>query len=312
MSLEVRIPVSPRPEWINRVHLTVASIRRFYPDAFFRISVSPERDMSMDFPRIPGVTWKVVARDRFNVWAGTRSEYLETMMDRYTSTLIGDHILMLDGDVLCTNRFDELFEIDAISGVQAHVPPFGMDEWRYLFRSLDLPEPALFEHSGWGTMVTNEAQRYSPAYLNSGVVFGPRDLFERLQEPYAEAVRWLRSVSKDSYWFDQVGLCIGVAEARIPVNLMDRYNRPNLELNFPNQRVFDEAWPDKLADVRFIHYLRTDVVHRDDDFADVAALRRLVARADLTGSNEVLRQHIAGLMGCLESPHWSGEPRNMA
>ena len=39
MTLEVRIPISPRPAWLNRTRLIMASFREFYPDTIFRISV---------------------------------------------------------------------------------------------------------------------------------------------------------------------------------------------------------------------------------------------------------------------------------
>jgi hypothetical protein len=70
--------------------------------------------------------------------------------------------------------------------------------------------------------------------------------------------------------------------------------------NFANDPLFDAAYPEDLRDVRILHYLRTNIVSRERDFASSAALDALIARRDLRGSNEVLRTTVAKLVRRIE------------
>lgn len=292
MTLEVRIPISPRPAWINRVKLITRSIKRWYPDLQVTVSCYPYSEDALAILGL-GVTAQVrwVQAKDSDRWANTRSEYLATMMDRYKPPFHGDHILMLDADVIPVARFDELFKVNAIQGVQAHHSPYGADGWRVLFRDFGLPSPQMtHQYSGWGTMEHRSEERYGPFYPNSGVVFGPRHLFEELVEPFADAIEFLRANVQDTYWFDQVGFALGCGAANISTAALP------LRFNFPNRPMFDDAHWAELDDVRFLHAMQTDVVHRDRDFEDDAAMAALVARRDLTGSNEVLRHGVEELM----------------
>lgn len=129
-----------------------------------------------------------------------------------------------------------------------------------------------------------------PIYFNSGVVFGRRELFERLSDEYLDAVDFLKRELSDVYWADQQGLALAIAAANV------RAKTFGLRFNFPNRQTFDRAFPDELSDTRFVHAMDTTIVHRDQDFESEAALRQLVARTDLDGSNEILRQRIAELL----------------
>jgi hypothetical protein len=299
MTLEVRIPISPRPAWLNRTRLIMASFRRFYPDTIFRISVGTHQEPAAgEIDRVENTLGQRVhwlAADRMNEWAGTRSEYLATMNDRFHGPFVGDHVIILDCDVLVTRAFDELFAVDAIQGVQAHVSPIGDQDWRMLFNLFGIEAPR-FAHDYSGNGIMGPVGHLGPWYANSGMVFGPRALFERLCEPYQAAVAFLRGLMADTYWFDQLALALAVAKSGVPARTLP------LRFNFPNQAAFDQAHPAELADVRFLHYLRTDTVHRDRDFEDLEAIGRLVGRRDLSGSNEVLRAGVASLFGSLATP----------
>lgn len=279
--IECRIPVSPRPAFLNRLRLTVESIRQFYPDAIFTVSCYPLIESPW-----PDVTFRGPSAKEFDRWKGTRAEYLATMMDRYRPPFHGDHMLFLDADVICTGRLDDLFGFDGIQGVQAHVAPVSQMAWHRLFFDFGIDVVSMHHtYSGQGVMGQFEL---GPFYPNSGVVFGPRASFEAIASRYDDAIEFLRVNVSDAYWFDQLGLalaCAGHSVRELP-----------LRYNFPNQAAFDAWCPLELRAVRFLHYLRTDVVDRDRDFADIAAIRRLVARTDLTGSNEVLRRRVAELL----------------
>ena len=154
----------------------------------------------------------------------------------------------------------------------------------------------MFAHTYSGNGIMGPAGQLGPWYANSGMVFGPRYLFERLCEPYHQAITLMRRLMADTYWFDQLALALAVAKSGVPARTLP------LRFNFPNQAAFDEALPAELADMRFLHYLRTETVHRDHEFEDAEAMRRLIARTDLFGSNEALRLRVAGLVGALSTP----------
>lgn len=296
MTLEVRIPISPRPAWLNRTKMIAASIRQFYPDAIISVYVGDpagpsDRNVAalsiLDSAWIDSVTW--VPQLDFDAWAGTRSKYLATMNARFMEPFRGDHILMLDADVIPVARFDEMFEIDAMQGVQAHISPLTDDDWDRLFSiGCGSAPKRLHLYSGAGIM--EQPGRKGPWYVNSGVMFGPVDKFDEVRRTYLRAIMFLPGMMTDTYWFDQLAMALAVGATGVPATTH------GLRYNFPNRPAFDAMFPAELADCRFVHAMQTDIVDRDRDFETPEAMRRLVARRDLTGSNEVLRRRVAELL----------------
>jgi hypothetical protein len=216
------------------------------------------------------------------------------MMDRYESGFSGDYVLMLDADVIPVKRFDEWFSERGLCGVQALVSPCTKPDWCLLFQRFGLAAPDMRHvYSGHGIMTAHEM---GPLYYNSGVVFGRRELFERLSGEYMDAIEFLKCNLPDTYWFDQIGLALGVAAANLPARTFP------LRYNFPNRPAFDRAHQEELADCRFLHAMQTDVVDRDRDFESEEAMNRLCARADLDGSNEILRHRVAELRHTASQP----------
>lgn len=297
-SLEVRIPISPRTDYFNRVLFIARSVKSFYPNATFRISVGEDCepfDVAARFPwsRDLEVTWHWVERADFVEWRGTAHPYIATIMERYKAPFSSDYVLMIDADVIAINPFDELFDKPlGLSGVIAHVSPFPSEhrsKWEHLFSAYNVPQPRFqFEHTGWRSMFTTESARMTPCYMNTGVLFGPREVFERLEKPYFDALAFVRS-EMDSYFFEQIALTLGAERAAIPMNVLP------LTFNFPNQLEFDRTHPAELNDIRLLHFLRTNILHRDLDFKNFNSIARLIARRDLAGSNEVLRRRLAEL-----------------
>lgn len=299
MTAEIRIPISPTPSFVHQVLLIASSLRRFYPDAVVRAYVGAAEGPTPDANRLLedafngkkiGFEW--IGQDQFNAWRGTRSPYLATMNRRFQPST-SEHIIIADADILIVNRFDELFRTNAVQGVMAHVAPLTQPDMRLLCTLADAPWPdKLLPYSGNGIMYPMGSETLF--YPNSGFVFAPRALFERLIEPYHESISLLRRHLSDTYWFDQLALALAIAKSGVPHKALP------LRYNFPNQAAFDAAHLNELNDIRVLHYLREDTIHRTRDFADLNALRRLMNRTDLGGSNEVLRRTIAANMVFLE------------
>jgi hypothetical protein len=132
-------------------------------------------------------------------------------------------------------------------------------------------------------------RRYSPPYFNTGVLFAPAKLLEKLYEPYMDALHFVRKCM-DSYFFEQIALTLAVAKHGIPVEVLA------VRYNYPNQAAFDALYPQELSDVRLLHFLRTDIVQRERDFETLESMQRLAGRRDLSGSNEALRARVAELL----------------
>ena len=300
MTLECRIPISPRPAWFNRVRLMAASIRQFCPDAIVQATIGQAGGPTPDLiakasAELPGIDIEWIGAAEFDAWAGTRSEYIATMNRRFSLPVRGSHVLILDADVVCTGRFDALFDTDAVQGVQAYAAPMDNPAWSKLFAGFGTA-PQVFDCPYTGAGIVGPEGECGPWYVNSGVVFAPRHLFERLCEPYQEAIAFLRNTMSDTYWFDQLALALATAKSGVPTRSLP------LRYNFPNLAAFDTAHPTELVDVRFIHYLGTDTVHRDHDFETRDAACRLVERDDLAGSNAQLQQRVGELMAQVWPP----------
>ncbi len=303
-SLEVRIPISPRADYFNRIRIIALSIREFYPDATIRVTIgseAPPRDLSVELPwsRRLGVQWHWISASSFLQWKDTEHPYIATMMERFQPPFCAKYVLMLDADVIAVRAFDELFEKpDALKAVMAHVSPFrvrGVPDahvscWNQLYRDYGLAPPVFkYEVSGWRAMEADPVQRYSPAYFNTGVLFARAELLDRLHEGYMNALTFVRR-NMDSYFFEQIALTLAIDALRIPVDVLP------LRYNYPNQVEFDTLHPSELGDIRLLHFLRTQVVSRERDFETESATQMLASRKDLRGSNEILRRRVAALM----------------
>jgi hypothetical protein len=298
-SLEVRIPISPRADYFNRVRLIAQSLREFYPNAIVRVTIGANTEpfdvaQAEPWSHDLGVHWVWLEQAEFAEWRDTAHPYVATMMERYRPPFFAEHVLMMDADILPIRPFDELLQRDhALLSMMAHASPFRNHEqdWKDLFNSYGLSDPSFaFELSGWGAMFTDPSRRYAPPYFNTGVVLARADVYERLYEPYMAALRFVKTRS-DTYFVEQIALTLALGKTGLPFDTLP------LRYNFPNQAAFDAAHPQELEKVRLLHFLRTETVDREKDFETADDIQRLVDRSDLVGSNEVLRRRLAELLG---------------
>lgn len=301
MTLELRVPISPTPSFCNQVLLQAASLRRFHPGSIIRAYVghadptTETHNLVEDAFRGHKIGFEWITGKEFDRWSDNRAPYLATINRRWSTTVCGDTVIIADADVLFTGTLDDVLCRDAVQGVQAHVPPLTNDQFRYLFRICEAPEPpSLVRYTGAGFMAAPDAA--GPPYPNSGMVVLPRTHFEAMIPHYHLAIHRLRSAMRDHYWFDQLALSAALAKSGVP------YHPLPVRFNFPNQVEFEQRYPEELRDIRALHYLREHQISRTADFESLAALRRLVARDDLTGSHEILRRAVAANMGALEPP----------
>jgi hypothetical protein len=214
-----------------------------------------------------------------------------------------DVVFLCDADTLLLSPFPlellrRIAASDAVFGVMAHYPPH-LDGARVA--AADLPDDAdaiwdfLAERVLGRPMLHDH--RYSlrrpllqsPFYINGGAIIGRPRTLGRLWSAIESVLPRLRRVL-DNYWSGQISTALAVAESGMPaVTLPLRYN-------YPNDRTADRLYPDELANVVLMHYLRTDRFDRHRVFHDPVAFDAFMA-APLAGSDAVFRARVRSLTG---------------
>jgi len=295
MKFEIRVPISPREDFFRRVEFLHRSVRAcggLTAEATLVVSIGADIEPFDVVAREPWsrneVTWRWVDREAFR-----RDSFFATGLDRLRARSNADIVLFADADVIFVNGVDDLLESllhqPAIAGVMAHVPPPPGLDWERLFTEAEIPPPKdAYQHSGWRLMYHDPALRFAPAYYNFGAVFVPGEWLPTLGYVYERSVPAAENAGA-GVWKAQVALTMALYRLGMRrLALEPRYNFPNLPL-------FETGYPEDLRDVRILHYLNTEIVDRERDFASPDALSALIARKDLTGSNEVLRATVAKL-----------------
>jgi hypothetical protein len=209
-----------------------------------------------------------------------------------------DLVLFADADVLVVRPIDELLarleREPAVAGVIAHYPiptPPGEDpeqHWQDLFRRfLDRPVPLEYQH----TLARSDgpdASPRAPFYVNFGFVCVPREWVQQLGTLYRELVPRLQQLLYKPYFAGQVALTLAVSALELPhIGLDMRYN-------FPNDPIAEERYPVALADLRVIHYLRTQRFDRPQIFSSEQAFQRFLGLG-LAGSERLLQKHVGAI-----------------
>ncbi len=315
--LEVRVPISPTPDFFRRIHFMAASLRRLegmlgrwtltvcVGGDVEAENLSETQPWSKNYP----VTWRWVDREKFR-----RDNYWETSREVFRQPIRGRIVICADADVIFVRDFSdllhELHRDPAVAGVIAHAPPVRgpemADLWPRLCERYGVPvPPPIHQHTGWDFMTKN---RMTPVYYNFGAVFVPADLMGSLAAEIEPADNFVSSILETFFRF-QIALTLSIQKAGLPARALP------LRYNFPNDRRFDERHPGELAAIRILHYLRHEIVHREDDFADLSRVAALIGRGDLRGSNEVLRKTLEMLYPAVaaeESAHYSSEDAGRA
>jgi SAM-dependent methyltransferase len=298
--LEVRVPISPTPDFFRRVHFMATSLRRLQGsiESFVLVvcvggDVEPEdlcraQPWSRHYP----IVWRWADRELFR-----RDSFWETSREIFRQPIRGRFVICADADVLFMDDFSDLLRDlesePAVAGVIAHAPPFQNDQFAKIWRQLSAgyhTRPPLFEyeHTGWGFMVQREALRFTPPYFNFGMVAAPAGMMEIISVEIEKADDFVNA-NLDTFFRFQIALTLTIQKHGLPVHALP------LRYNFPNDPSFDAKYPEELSDVRILHYLRCEIIHRESDFRTLNSVASLIARQDLTGSNEVFRRRVAEL-----------------
>jgi hypothetical protein len=301
VSLEVHIPISPTPMFLRQTWALASSLRQFGGavgrSATLTAWVSPELPGLPDLNRLHpwakklGVTFRWVDEALF-----ARHWYYGTALARWAGPFSADVVMMLDADVLVCNPLDDLVQTLAASpavwGLPAHVSPFSEEEWRALFASAGLPEPALdCSPSGVGVLPDVQVQGMPP-YFNLGVIAAPRAVMLELGQGLLDEMERVNAFVQ-TYYRCQVAIPLGIARHGLPWRALD------VRDNFPNDAAFERAHQHEMSSIRLLHYLREDeAVSKKRDFETAQAYAALLQRQGLTGVNALMQSRLRGLPAC--------------
>jgi hypothetical protein len=298
--LEIRVPISPTPDFFQRVHFLAASLRQIggsLTNHEFLICVGGDEEPVDLSERLPWskhypITWRWVDRERFRT-----DSYWETSREIFRQPARSKFVICADADVLFVRDFSELLDdlhrSPAVAGVIAHAPPFPKlppnEIWDKLCVEYGVTvPPSIHEHTGWGFMVKAPQHRYTPVYFNFGMVIAPGEMMDTIGEEIIAADTFVSERLATFFRF-QIALTLAMQKRCLTSRALP------LRYNFPNDPRFDRNYPEELAAVRVLHYLRCEIVHRENDFADLERVAALIRRRDLVSSNEVLRKRVAEL-----------------
>jgi hypothetical protein len=299
--LEIRVAISPRPDFFRRIHFMAASLRRLggaLADHKLVVCVGgdeEQRDLYKDLPwsRDYPLTWLWADRERFR-----KDGYWETSREIFRQPARGRFVMYADADVIFVRDFSDLLadleRSPAVAGVIAHAPPFpklrSSEIWDPLCAEYGVcVPPSIHEYTGWGFMVKAPEHRYTPLYFNFGMVIAPAEMMSEIGEEIIAADDFVNKRLTTFFRF-QIALTLAIQKHRLTSRALP------LRYNFPNDPRFDQRYPDELADVRILHYLRCEVIHRENNFAELKRVAAFIQRRDVRGSNEVLRE-------CLEESY---------
>ncbi|MGD0967232.1 MAG: hypothetical protein ABR949_02995 [Candidatus Aquilonibacter sp.] len=307
MNVEVRIPISPKPHFFRQVEYlqrAFAANGGLAASARFVVSVGEDcepYDLYEINPWSLGrIEWKWVDREAFR-----RMSYTATGLDRFLHPTSADVVLLSDADTLLIRNIDDLLaglvREPAVAGVMAHMPPhYGpmtAPSWRAVFAGMGRRLPRdLYEHSGFGSMFHDQTNRFGPAYYNFGAVFVPGRALAVLGQMFERSLVTAYSAPIHKFFHAQLALTLAIYELDLPrITLRPRYN-------YPNDELLDRSAPSELADIRIMHYLREGTIGtRVETWGSDERFAAFLARKDLVGSNEVLRQTVAALSGAVVS-----------
>ncbi|MEM9560270.1 MAG: hypothetical protein AAF995_08175 [Planctomycetota bacterium] len=288
-SVEIRVPISPTPNFFNRVRYLAASLRVHggpLADSKIVVSVGADeepRDLARELPwssRYP-IEWSWVPREVFR-----ERSYFATRLDRLRAPTDASHVLLMDPDTFVAGRFDDLLRMSAksgrVMGITAHVTPLRNGRtWEETFRMGDLPMPELScVHSGYGMMFKDESRSRCPGYLNLGIVLLPAQHARTIGEHIYEELD--RVESFEPFFRAQTSLMFALYRNNIPWELMP------MRYHFANDSRFLPRFAGELADVRMFHYLRDKIVSRERDFESVESVGALLERTDLDEANAAM------------------------
>ena len=292
-SLEIHIPISPTPLFLNMTHYLVCSLRRFggaYKNARVVLTIGDaEIDNgvaeSRPWMRKHGIEVRWLPKERI-----ARDSWYATAVERFRHEFSSDMVLMLDADILISRPFEELvFDCHRnqyFAGLIAHIPPFSDPGlWQHIYHAAGLGEVSFtHEHTGWGYMFNDERTRFCPPYFNLGVLCAPSKIMRSIGKDIYDLMHCVDSVAETAYRC-QIALSLAVTKQAIPYRCLP------MRYNFPNDVFLEALHGHELPHAALLHLLRDHQhIYKTRLFDDRNHVEEMLARKDLRGINAIAQR----------------------
>jgi hypothetical protein len=285
-SVEIHIPISPRPSFFLMVHFFAASLRRrggAFRDAKIVVSVGEDCepfDLDQSHPELAqyGVSWRWVD------WTTFREDsYFATGLRRW-GDFESDYVVMADADTLVLGDISEALRWlkgpRSVCGVIATFPPFmargdgntDAERWPELFKLAGLPLPSLDSvHPGFGHFYdVGQGIRDAPPYYNYGFVLGTREAMDSIARTIENDSRTAAAYMKTDF-SAQAGLALSIVRNHVA------YANLPVQFNMWSWPAYARAFSEEFSDVKLLHYLHPDVFAKSRDIESLATLKGWLA-----------------------------------
>ena len=301
LDLEIHLPISPNPTFFNMVHYFAASLRLnggALAGSRIVVNVGDDREPEDLLARLPWsrrypIEWRWLDRRLYR-----RHSYFATAAERFRGPFRSSVVMLADADVFFAGDFGQVVEgcrrDRALAGLVAHISPCAERRemptpslWTRVFEAAGLGKPSLVcEHTGWGTMSHDPADRYCPPYFNLGMLIAPAGVIAEIGSIIDREMEHVDAVLATPYRF-QIGLALAVRRLGV------RCRPLPMRYNYPNDDLIASRYVADLADVRLFHYLRQGPCDKGRDFASPKRVGEWLARRDLAGVNRAMARHLA-------------------
>lgn len=298
----ILVPASPSPGFYSQIAALDIALRTLEWEDW-----RPTLHLYFGGPREPAVhaRWLPHLRDADINWAS--EEHFSAIGDWAQSDDVfrcaprdAQVILTLDADTFPVSSLvsvlDDVLQRNVIAGVIAHYPfpQFSgvsvRDGWNHVTRGItDVPLNFTCSHSLMPPGTPPEL-RLTPFYLNGGLVFFPRRIFDDVANRCLRMRPQLLSRMPDPDFTGQAALALAVAESGAKTAVLP------MRYNFPNDPMADKLYPDELTNVVVFHYLRTDSFDRQRIFASAEQYAEFLS-LPLSGSSRLFQRSVRRVVG---------------
>jgi len=329
--LEIHVPISPTPNFLNRIHYLAASLQRaggLAAESALVVTVGEDQEpvdlaAALPWSRKYPIRWRWLDRELFR-----QQSFYATAVDRFRVDFTSPMVLMLDADVVIVKDFDDLArrsqQEQVFCGAIAHISPFRADVshpvppqpaleqrsreewWQEIFDRAGLGKaPFDCQHTGWNILAA-PTSRYCPPYFNLGVLLAPAEIAAGMGRTIFQDMAMLGTVMS-TYFRCQIGVTMSLIRSGRPYYAMP------MRYNFPNYMEMAQAYPEDLEDVRIIHYINQDYLQKDRTLNSVEQVGEWLATSGpLPSVHQRLKDCFAELQpGILEDPR-SAKPVSAA
>jgi hypothetical protein len=257
VKLEINVPISPTPGFLNRLHYLIRSWELTENSKLhyrFIVTVGADQEPSDLSSLAPWLKDRAIEIRWIDRQLFKKYSWVGTGLERLRQSYEADMVLLADADILFSASIDEAVQsvpAGGLAGVMAYASPFfnekhpGTTEewWQRIFAAANLSAPR-FCHAP--SMARPEGHDRSPIYFNFGFLLLSPKACNRLGEIIFDEIANVNSVLQ-TFFRTQIGLTLAIERLNMDVRTLPlRFNHP---LGYA-----DNEFRDEWQNARIFHY----------------------------------------------------------